>query len=215
MGDGATGLRRLQRLPLFAVPPLRDPAISRVVDVEHSRWVSLLRLWAVWTYPEHSRTRYNAWNAPVAAEWLTIVPDHGLECWKKFLLQDIGIERHAVDEFMFLLQRHNHLEHGQMCQLEALRVLSQLINDKYWWDPRHRRDWFEWLSAASREAMHAIGHHEQWGRGPQAPRRSSAFIVVQEQIDKGFKGSYDGKGHWVSFNQNIDNGKGMNKSQRR
>ena len=209
MGDGATGLRRLQRLRLSAVPPLRDPAISRVVDVEHSRWVSLLRLWAVWTYPEHSRTRYNAWNAPVAAEWLTIVPDHGLERWKKFLVQDIGIERHAVDEFMFLLQGRSELELRRLCHLEALRIISQLINDKHWWDDRCHRDWSEWLSAASREAVYAVLHREQWERGPQVDVHSH---VVREQIYKGFKGSYDGKGNWKPY-QNIYNGKGMNKSK--
>ena len=120
------------------------------------------------------------------------------------------IEKKAVDDFMFLLQGRSDLAHGHLCQLEALRILSQLINDKHWWDDRYPRDWSEWLSAASREAMHAIVHHEQWERGPQVAMHSH---VIQEQIYKGFKGSYDGKGNWKPFNQNIYNGKGMNKSK--
>ncbi len=114
----------------------------------------------------------------------------------------------AVDDFMLML-RGRHLEYCHLRQLEALRIISQRINDKHWCDHCHHRYLSEWLSAASREATHGIEHHAQCERGPQVQMRSSDFTVVREQIDKGFKGSYDCKSFCISFNHNIDNAKGM------
>ncbi len=218
VGD-ATRLRRLQRLHDVPHPPgLPAPQAPYTVPAP-ATWLADMREHAR-QYKLIAEKRASVWAAPVrpghGCEWLTMDPGPNLECWVLYLQRDRDMRIRTWDlaEFRDLCEdQSGWWKHGRLCPLEALRVIYQLINDRYWWDHRDRRDWSWWLSAACREALWAISHHEWWEQGPQYAHNQDKFVIVNEQIGKGFKGSFDGKGNWIEFNININRGKGKDVSK--